>query len=220
MKHNILRYGLMKRLGPGIRLSCFLTFKCTLDCFYCTLRAGGGYPESTTMSAVEWRMKIKRFPVKIREVVLSGGEPMLYPHFVEFAQFLLDSGYYVTIYSNLSLKKGLSLQPSRKLRFDASKHGQVRGEVPFYYEEYAKKYRVDCNDIKKEKTPIQRNFKIEMGEVTKKGMLRCYECKGRNYYPDHGVCYCDRIAIAPDGLMFQNQMDLIRHYTRVDDGPR
>lgn len=215
MKNNILRYGIMKKLGRGIRMSCFLTFRCTLDCYYCTLRAGGGYPTSEEMSLHEWIKIIKRFPEKIREIVISGGEPMLHKDFVPFVQFLLDRGYYVTVYTNLSLKKGLELKPSRRLRFEASLHSSVRGNKPFYLKEYQEKFRVDVNDINSAKR-FNRTFyssKFRFGE-SEKGMLRCYDCQGTNKYPDEGVCYCNRITICPDGKVATNQMDMIRMYTK------
>lgn len=203
---QILKYGIMKRFKRGIRLYCLPTFRCNLMCYYCTLRSAGGYPTSTELGLEQWKNIINNFPAEIREVVITGGEPMLYEHFVAFVTWLLKKGFYVTVYTNMSYMLGLSIPWSPRLRFDASKHSTVREEYnPFLANTYKRQgYRVDIN-----------NADNESGT---KNIMQCYKCQGKHReqyhnYKTGGVCNCYRLTICPDGKLEMNMMDVAQHYT-------
>jgi uncharacterized radical SAM superfamily Fe-S cluster-containing enzyme len=101
----------------GVTIALVLTYKCNLDCPYCILKVPKGvYPSSEVSTLAEWKEFIKRFPVKIKEVYLSGGEPTLYPDFVELTNWLLDEGYHVKVFSNL-LNINSLLKIQRSYRF-------------------------------------------------------------------------------------------------------
>jgi len=78
------RYGLQRRLRRGDSLLLFLTFRCTLHCDYCALKyIDGKYPKSSEITLSDWKRIVKSFPRKIREVKITGGEPMIMPYFTE-----------------------------------------------------------------------------------------------------------------------------------------
>jgi organic radical activating enzyme len=99
-------YGKTLSLKRGCSITLMLCYNCTLSCDYCCLKiASGKYPVSKMSTFDEWKELINRWPVKIKEVILSGGEPTLMPYFAELANWLLDKGYHVKVYSNLTNPK-------------------------------------------------------------------------------------------------------------------
>lgn len=207
IRYKILRYGLLKRFKRGIRVHAILTFACNFenDCYYCTWKAGGGWPKSKVMRLSEWKKVIRRFPLKIREFVVTGGEPMLHPDFNAIVKWMLDQGYFVTVYTNLSRSVGIDLPGHHRLRFYASRHSMVR-KVPFLVSEYSR-FRVDENDIGSDK-----------------GLLRCYECQGKRRSECHdfskamigqGANDCNRVFICPDGEVMINYLEIARRYSHA-----
>jgi len=122
--HNILRYGLMKRFKRGVRISIALTFKCNLKCPYCVVEMPTGkLPVAKESTLDELKHFITSFPYKLREIKLTGGSPELHPGFVEFANWLLDEGYFVTIFTNLLHYSKLSqLKRTYRLMFISTYH--------------------------------------------------------------------------------------------------
>lgn len=120
---RILRYGLMKRLKRGKRIYVSLTFRCQLDCVYCSCKsATGKMPVYEEISAGQLIYIIENLPFRVREIVLSGGEPMLHKDFALIVQMLLVRGYFVTIFSNLISTRLSEVSYSRRLRVTASFH--------------------------------------------------------------------------------------------------
>ncbi len=72
-----LPYAIRKRFKRGITLTIALTWKCNLMCPKCALACDGEMPKDTSES-IDWTEYIKSFPVKIREIYLTRGEPHLY----------------------------------------------------------------------------------------------------------------------------------------------
>jgi organic radical activating enzyme len=89
----------------GVTISCSLTFRCNLNCSYCTLGCSGKRVKSPESTLKEWKERIETFPIKIKEVYVTGGEPALIDWMPEFVNWLLDRGIFVTLYTNLSVKK-------------------------------------------------------------------------------------------------------------------
>lgn len=85
----------------GVTISCSLTFRCNLKCPYCTLGCSGKRVRSSVASLEEWKHRIETFPVKIKEVYVTGGEPTLVYWMPEFVNWLLNRGIFVTLYTNL-----------------------------------------------------------------------------------------------------------------------
>lgn len=106
----ILRIKDMKLYGKtlwfrrGVNITLFLSYRCNIYCPYCSLaQINGKYPQGEELTLEQWKEKFDRgFPVKIKEVYLSGGEPSLVPYIAEFANYLIDKGYHVCLFSNLA----------------------------------------------------------------------------------------------------------------------
>ena len=136
------RYGLQRRLRRGDSLLLFLTFRCTLHCDYCALKyIDGKYPKSSEITLSDWKRIVKSFPRKIREVKITGGEPMIMPYFTELVNWLVDEGYFVLIITNLTVMKLFRL--SDKILISATEHKSTNHDKwRLNYEFYKNRHRV------------------------------------------------------------------------------
>jgi len=180
-------YGVLKRLRQGVRIYIYPTLRCNLKCKYCVnLFYNGERPTSSEISWMEWMRIISDFPVFVREVVLSGGEPMLYSQYTELANAIVSSGRFLTVYTNLMLKKGLSVEPSVRIRLDASFHESVDSNLFLNnLQEYRKKFRVDTNEIEKNEI---RGSVVKRKLQTKKDIKSCLERRKFCFSPDGRLC--------------------------------
>jgi len=197
-KYNWKRYGFLKRLHRGVRVKIFPTFKCSLNCYYCGNKGEGDNRPSDdnlrrTLSLDEWKWQLSHFPVKIREVVISGGEPTIWPEFIELASWILDQGWFLTVFTNLTNKKLADLPESNRLRIYATFHGRVLKKDIFVrnYAIISKRHRIDVNEIAEQRLPFSKcdawGCKLDQGWVTDK-----------NYF-----------WIAPDGSTWSNCNDVM-----------
>jgi len=151
-------YGILKRLKKGIRIYIFVTFHCQLNCSYCSNKPFEGDelepdPQMNFVPEMDWRKwvdLIETFPVRVREIVIEGGETLLYPGIGNLINALIASGRFVTLYTNLELlNDDLGIEPSNKLRIQASAHLQGRNEISNEfckaYTENENKYRIDVD---------------------------------------------------------------------------
>jgi hypothetical protein len=153
-------YGLRKRLRRGKRIKILLTYRCTLDCDYCTnLAASGTKPKCEEIRLPEWKRIISLIP-NVREVVITGGEPMLHPDFVGLVDWLLESGKFVTVFTNLTMGRGMSISRDhqRNLRYAASYH---RSFLLLHFQTHLSLYRkmgfrVDVEEIGTRMVPGSR----------------------------------------------------------------
>jgi len=143
-------YGLV-RLKKGIRLSTTITFRCNYKCKYCNMTIpSGGWLKSKENSVMDWVDFIERFPLKVKEVNISGGEPtLLIATLIGYINTLLNKGYFVTLYTNLSNPKLLELvNPSFRFRILTTYHHTANKEkFEAAYKKLSKKYRVDVDEI-------------------------------------------------------------------------
>jgi len=118
----MIPFGIAKRLKKGYRLYCFVTLKCNLNCGYCTHRFyNKKMPHCPEMSLEEWKELIDTFPVKIREVVITGGEPTNWYHFAELVEYL-SYKYFVTVFTNLNFYWSLDGANKSKILFISTYH--------------------------------------------------------------------------------------------------
>jgi len=100
----IFSYDNLKRLKRGIRLYLFLSFKCNFDCAYCVAKIPNkqypAYEGEKTFK--EWKEFISTFPVKVRELRITGGEPFENDVTVPLVDWAISKGYFVIIETNLS----------------------------------------------------------------------------------------------------------------------
>lgn len=113
-----IRHIVRKRNGVWLTLS--LTSKCPNNCAYCPFVKKKNV---RTCGIEKWKEFIEKFPERISYVCVSGGEPTMVPWFPEFVNWLIDRGYFVTVYTMLA-KPGVFnwINNSWRLYVDATYH--------------------------------------------------------------------------------------------------
>lgn len=204
---HALFFGLRKRIKPGIRVYILNTLRCNYDCEYCSNQFYNGklIEVHDEIDADNWIEKIKSFPVKVNEVVISGGEPMLRNDFADLVNGLVLSGYFVTVQSNISVvKRAAELKKSSRLRISATWHPSMVGAGEFlYFLKHFKGFRVDVT------CPEKNNGEIKIHNKT------------RVYAPSESDEYClgvNRFVFAPNGMLFCsfNAMHKVLNENRFD----
>lgn len=191
-RYKILRYSILRKIIPGVKLSIVLSWKCSLKCSYCSQKLGGNkMPDDPELKTVgEWIDYIKNFPLKIKEIQLTGGEPSIYSGIVKLANGILKEGYLLTIYSNLTNTKLLNVNPSRRLRIKSTYHESYdQGKFKKNLGILRKIHRVDIDEIYQEiigNSNIKQWYTIDKIQKSTKGYLRiapngriytnCYDC--------------------------------------------
>lgn len=136
---RVYNYGTLKKFRPGITLIIVLSFKCNMDCSYCICKMpNGSYPTFMKEKTLdEWKEFINTFPVKIKEVILTGGETLLNDLTIPFMNWLMDNGCFVQLQTNLSINvyRVQLITNSIRLRVITTYH---RGEIK--KEEYLENY--------------------------------------------------------------------------------
>lgn len=178
-KSYIFRYGLMKRFRRGIKLKIYPTFACNVGCDYCGMKLshdkGFVMPKKKTVELQDWLDFIDNFPEPIQEIVVTGGEPTLWPHFTGLVNSLLDKGYYVLVQTTLAdLSKFFHLYQSRRLRFAVSyHHGKMdKDELLEKYNLLSKIFVMHIEEIGYQELPFSRLKQfvdIDHNEVEKPG---------------------------------------------------
>ena len=144
-------YGKTLKLRRGVSIDIYPSFLCNLSCCYCALKIPNGkYPDrGYEMSLQEWKDFINNFPVKIKEVCITGGEPGLWKGIAELTNWLLDEGYHVKIFSNLTvIAKFLEIKPSYRFIISATfHHGQNSYNFSQKYKVLSKLFRIDVYEF-------------------------------------------------------------------------
>jgi len=112
-------YEKLLKLKRGVRIQISITFRCNFNCPNCCQKfATGKRPVCNESSLHDWEdFFLNKFPYKIKEVYVSGGEPTLMPYFPELVNWLLTQGYFVKIYTNIKrLNVLLKMKRSRRLK--------------------------------------------------------------------------------------------------------
>jgi len=113
-------------LTRGVNLTAILLHYCPLDCEYCpnleaVERHARGNHKTSTLE--EWKEFFESFPHFPSLVNLSGGEPSLLPWISDLANWLMDRGTHVIIYSMLWKPENLmGLKKSCKMEITATYH--------------------------------------------------------------------------------------------------
>ena len=162
MIEKIFRYGLIRRIRSGIRLKIYPSFECSLNCWYC----GNGLEGNTNpkdppkiYELEDWQELISNFPIKINDVVLSGGEPTIYKDFVPLANWILDQGIMLEVYTNLTNKRLAKVRPSYKLRILATYHHEYdmqKFNENYLFVQKQHKHKIDVKEIGSKKLTYSR----------------------------------------------------------------
>lgn len=169
----------MRRLTWGVNISISPTFRCNYDCEYCSMKLQNGKRKITSEVGIdEWLHLVDHFPFRLREVVISGGEPTLVSYFADLVNALLKRGKMVTIFTNLSNERLFDCTPSPRLRIAATFHpspsvnfAQARKGLFLDRVRMLKGagYQITVDEIGEKKLPISTDLKTKLtdGEQTK-----------------------------------------------------
>lgn len=199
---HALFFGVRKRFKRGIRLYVLTTLRCNYNCEYCSNRFYNGkmIRVDKELNVDGWVNKILSFPVPVREVVISGGEPMLRDDFAALVNELTLRGYFVTVQTNLSIpKRAAELKKSSRLRISATWHPSRCEYTTFnYHKMHFKGFRVDVT------CP---------GKTNETGVK--IHNKTRIYSPSEASENCldiQRFVFAPNGMLFPSFRDMHEYY--------
>ena len=106
-RDTILQKVRSRRLLHDVTLE--LTYACNLDCFYCYNDRG---KQGTPLSLSRYRTLLEDLArMQTLFLMLTGGEPMMHPHFFEIGQMTRDLGFVVRVRTN-----GHTLSPRNVVR--------------------------------------------------------------------------------------------------------
>jgi len=155
-KFRNLIYRILIKTRRGVGLNIVMTFACNFNCSNCGLKIPNNeYPKEKHRASLDsWKKFIKEFPLKIKDVAISGGEPTLYPDAIEFINWLIDEGYIVSVYTNLSNENLLKFRRSLRLKINATYHKES-GKRDAWIERYNRlrkyykinSYQIEHNDF-------------------------------------------------------------------------
>jgi len=131
----------------GIRLYIIPSFKCNFDCSYCVLKIPNKqYPHCKDEKTFEeWKEFISTFPVKVREIRISGGEPFKNDVTVPLTNWAISKGYFVTIETNLTpwfFHRIFKLPDTKKIKLYVTYHKeQIRKALWLKGYKFLKRFR-------------------------------------------------------------------------------
>lgn len=138
-RRNPYPVGLQRILRRGLRVTIIPLWDCNFSCEYCCRKDDGSFPTGDVKSLDQWKRFItdlngtfKRDRLKIKEIILTGGEPTLLPYFKQLCDWILDQGFILVVYTNLSNTKKLkSIRKSFRLRIHTTHHPGFFSEAKF-----------------------------------------------------------------------------------------
>lgn len=113
--------------SKGSRATIITTTTCNLHCDYCPMFIYGEVKKYDISTVEEWQGWLKRFPIKLSLIFVSGGEPSIYPHIVPLVNWLISQGYHIIIFTNLfKTENFIGIRPHWRLLFMPTYH-DVKG---------------------------------------------------------------------------------------------
>lgn len=175
----LIKYGKRKLFKRGITVSATLLNRCNLSCDYCSLKNFGDVrPQDPELKTAEqWIKFIETFPIKIREVYITGGEPSLFKGIDYLCNYLIDEGYFVTVFSNLTSPARIfnNVKKSARFKISATYHSRAASSMIFnsVYMYLSNKHRIDVSEIGTDVFPYSNKIPFTTIENEQnKGILR------------------------------------------------
>lgn len=165
MKKHV-KYSILHRLKRGASISISPTFRCNYRCEYCTLNIASTSRKVKESTLLEWLEFIDKFPLKLKEVHITGGEPTLMPYNDVLIQQLIKRKILVTLFTNLS--KPINVNPSPYFRIHASYHHSQTTTLFFsdlYYEYKKSGYQITVDEIGQKWLPFS-DLKPELKTIS------------------------------------------------------
>ena len=153
MNYNTIKlYGKTLFFRRGMTILVNLTFRCNLKCEYCNMIIPTGKIKMFDHGFDFWVNKIENFTSihKVKEIMVSGGEPTLISWMPNFVHWLLNKGYHVTILCNgFRVDRILEIPNSYRLQVSMSYHHHTdKVEMQRKYDVLASRgYRVNIKEL-------------------------------------------------------------------------
>jgi len=196
---QVMRFGLLKKLKRGVRIKIFPSFICNLDCWYCANKfvGDGDYKRVPSMNYKKWIDIINEFPVKVKEVVISGGEPAIYKDLGRLVNYLTDNKIMVTIFSNLMIVNN-EIKGSKRIRIGATHHiGTDETIFKVNLQHYIDKgIRVDVEEFKQDKKVDDSYTKFVHTKGNATGLI---------------CMYSPAFYFSPDGKLFPRKFEMMKY---------
>lgn len=168
-------YGKTLRLRRGCSVAINLTYRCNFHCHYCNMiLVTGNVPKvQKEMSMDYWQFFLRAFPVKVKEVFISGGEPTLIPWMPTFVTWLLEQGYHVTVFSNLfQYLNFFEIKPHYRFQISATYHHQdskERFEIAYQALE-RRGFRLNVDEISDDKPKVFPHSRLKRMSLSGKDL--------------------------------------------------
>jgi MoaA/NifB/PqqE/SkfB family radical SAM enzyme len=219
---KLLRFIKKKVLGRPIfdgRVRAYPTLKCNLNCEFCVnTHVDGGIHlrEYQLLSPAQW---IYIFNTLGREIVITGGEPLLYHGLGEII-LGVNPKLNITIYSNLMvpLKGDISWLRRKGLAFYVSYHPSYGDDTVFIknvrlLKQHQVSFTTHAIDVmgreKLKKMCADRLAGCEPGIVIDKDQRKLFESSSKKF-KKRVRCKRSIILIAPDGYRYQCVSRMVR----------
>lgn len=188
---HILLIEILERLGLGVKVKIKYSMKCNLKCTYCSVNIPKGKrAEFEELANDEWLLRIDNFPMKIRKIIIVGGEPFFRKDIIELVKELVKRKIVVKILTNLTYKRIHDLPKSPYVKLIATyHHGQY--DTNYFIRQW-KSYKGRIAVFEFGKSHIKGTKKMEF-----------YEEEGYNYWRRDFI-------ICPNGEYVMSLLDYYR----------
>lgn len=124
---HMLYCELLARIGFGCKIKIKNTLKCNMHCNYCSnvITTGKRPIFKNELNYKEWLKIIDNFPMKVRKVIIVGGEPFLRKDVLDLIQGIANRKIVVKVLTNLTYKRMNLIKPSPYIKLIATRHDSV-----------------------------------------------------------------------------------------------
>ena len=185
-------YGKSLFFRRGTTLIISLSYACNFKCTYCSLKLPTGrQPHAVPIGIEDWKRIITNFPVKVKEVMITGGEPTLITWMPDLCNWLLNKCYHVTVFSNLQCTMSFKeIKNSYRFQIWAT----------FHQEQDDKRFFDGAHQLL-----VGNNYNIRVGELGEKKLLPYSKLM---LFQDNEGLKKPQFIYSPDGKLFTSCYDL------------
>lgn len=189
----------------GITIKIKITLKCNLHCPYCCIDIADGHRANyQELSTDEWIKIIENFPLKVRKVIVIGGEPFLRSDAPELINKLTAMRIIVKAESNGLYRRILDIKPTPYFKLIETFHHDMNSPQKaawlFLHEEIKKRYRYLVTEI--EYAELKGS---QVMPLVEKGNEGCYYRRDFIFLPNGKLVLC--IKDACDQIGPQDKID-------------
>ena len=166
IRNNIHRLAMLFK--KGVHLSTILTWRCNHRCEYCPITIMSNdwikEPDADINYVLE---TIDKFPVNLKSVGITGGEPTLHPQFTEYTNDLLNRGHFVTVFTNLArYERILKVKKTHRFKIYATNHESTSAEKFIKKVDAIRKdYHIICREFKNHDPQLDFSTKRDIIEL-------------------------------------------------------